>query len=180
MILFLFFFSGVIQYLQFGYQKGLLYRLKALGERHDMDITIEGFHSWMWRGLSFLLPFLFGGYIFQIYNAYTLWQLSSHPEATWQVPALGYLFLILFIGNTFTTSMVIPQKMNERRKERYRLMSLSYALQSRQKIRGLRSESKSTEEPTLPETGSNENKTNKSDALVNNVNVEINESSKDK
>lgn len=136
----------MIQYLQFGYQKGLLYRLKALGERHDMDITIEGFHSWMWRGLSFLLPFLFGGYIFQLYNAYTLYQLSHHPEATWQVPVLGLLFLTLFIGNTVTTSLTIPQKLREKRKERYRLMSLSWALQSRQKIRGLRSE-KSMEEP---------------------------------
>lgn len=138
----------MIQYLQFGYQKGLLYRLKALGERHDMDITIEGFHSWMWRGLSFLLPFLLGGYIFQIYNAYTLYQLSHHPDATWQVPALAILFLILFIGNTVTTMLTIPQKLREKRKERYRLMSLSWAMQSRQKIRGLRSE-KSMEEPIV-------------------------------
>lgn len=136
----------MIQYLQFGYQKGLLYRLKALGERHDMDITIEGFHSWMWRGLSFLLPFLFGGYFFQVYNAYTLYHLSQHPDATWQVPVLSLLFFCLFVGNTVTTSLTIPQKLREKRKERYRLMSLSWALQSRQKIRGLRSE-KSMEEP---------------------------------
>lgn len=78
-------FSGVVQYMQFRYQSGVLYRLKALGARHNMDITIEGFHSWMWRGLSYLLPFLFGGYVFQLYIAYTLYQLSYHPDATWQV-----------------------------------------------------------------------------------------------
>lgn len=50
-----------------------------------MDITIEGFHSWMWRGLSYLLPFLFAGYLFQLYIAYTLYHISYHPEATWQV-----------------------------------------------------------------------------------------------
>lgn len=77
--------TGVVQYLQFRYQQGVLYRLKALGERHNMDITIEGFHSWMWRGLSFLLPFLYVGYIYQLYNAYTLYTLIFHPEATWQV-----------------------------------------------------------------------------------------------
>lgn len=76
---------GFVQILQFRYQRGCLYRLRTLGERHNMDITIEGFHSWMWRGLSFLLPFLFLGYTFQLYNAYTLYQLSFHPEATWQV-----------------------------------------------------------------------------------------------
>lgn len=130
----------MIQYLQFGYQKGLLYRLKALGERHDMDITIEGFHSWMWRGLSFLLPFLFGGYVFQVYNAWSLYQLSQLPDAPWQVPALSILFLTLFIGNTVTTSMTIPQKLRARAKERYRLMSLSWAMQARQRIRGEKSD----------------------------------------
>lgn len=83
-----------------------MYRLKALGERHNMDITIEGFHSWMWRGLSFLLPFLFIGYIFQLYNAYALYQLSYHPEATWHVRAMifcknvivAHRFLLLGTG----------------------------------------------------------------------------------
>lgn len=78
-------FAGIVQYLQFRYQRGQLYRLKALGERYNMDITIEGFHSWMWRGLSFLLPFLFGGYFFQLYNSYKLYQLSFLPSATWHV-----------------------------------------------------------------------------------------------
>lgn len=129
--------SGFLQYLQFGYQKGVLYRLKALGERHDMDITIEGFHSWMWRGLSFLLPFLFLGYLFQAYNSYTLYKLSFHPEATWQIPVLSFLFFSLFIGNFTTTILVVPQKLRirSRIKERYRLMSLSWAMKIRNQIK---------------------------------------------
>ena len=129
------FCTGVIQYLQFGYQKGVLYRLKALGERHDMDITIEGFHSWMWKGLSFLLPFLFGGYIFQAYNSWTLFKLTSHPDATWQVSVLSLLFFLLFVGNTVTTLMVVPQKMRSRVKESYRLKSLSWSMRIRQQIK---------------------------------------------
>jgi hypothetical protein len=31
--------------------------LRALGETHDMDITIEGFHRWMFRKLS--IPVVF-------------------------------------------------------------------------------------------------------------------------
>lgn len=81
----IFIVPGFVQYLQFRYQQGCLYRLKALGERHDMDITIEGFHSWMWRGLSFLLPFLYLGYFYQLYNAWALYQLISHPGSEWQV-----------------------------------------------------------------------------------------------
>ncbi len=49
---------------------------RSLGERGDMDITIDGFHSWMWKGLGFLLPFLYMGYFFELYNAYTLYHLS--------------------------------------------------------------------------------------------------------
>lgn len=122
-------YISVVQYLQFRYQQGVLYRLKALGERHNMDITIEGFHSWMWRGLSFLLPFLFGGYVFQLYNAYTLYSLSYLDSATWHVPVLAGFFLVLFLGNTITTCMVIPQKLQERVMLKYRVMSqrLSWA-----------------------------------------------------
>lgn len=113
-----FFVIGIVQYLQFRYQRGVLYRLKALGERHNMDITIEGFTTWMWRGLSFLFPFLFFGYFFQLYNAYALYKLISHPEATWHVPVLSAMFLVLFLGNVITASMVIPQKLSSRVKDR--------------------------------------------------------------
>ena len=44
-------YLAFIQYLQFAYQRGVLYRLRSLGERStDMDITIDGFHSWMFKG----------------------------------------------------------------------------------------------------------------------------------
>lgn len=111
-------YISVVQYLQFRYQQGVLYRLKALGERHNMDITIEGFHSWMWRGLGFLLPFLFVGYLFQLYNSYTLYRLSNTSDAPWQVSVLALLFFVLFLGNITTTSMVIPQKIREMRKQK--------------------------------------------------------------
>ncbi|XP_073972379.1 transmembrane protein 120 homolog [Rhodnius prolixus] len=111
-------YISIVQYLQFRYQQGALYRLKALGERHNMDITIEGFHSWMWRGLGFLLPFLYAGYLFQLYLAVSLFRLASSHDAHWQVPVLGVLFFVLFLGNIITTSMVIPQKIKENRARR--------------------------------------------------------------
>ena len=81
-------YVAFLQYLQYVYQKGCLYRLRSLGERQDMDITIDGFHSWMWKGLGFLLPFLYIGYFTQLYNSYTLYQLIYTHEVTWQVPVL--------------------------------------------------------------------------------------------
>lgn len=106
-------YVAFLQYLQYVYQKGCLYRLRSLGERKEMDITIDGFHSWMWKGLSFLLPFLYIGYLMQLYNAYTLYQLMFVHEVGWQVPTLSLLFLTLGLGNIVTTSMTIPLKLRD-------------------------------------------------------------------
>uniref|UniRef100_A0A674P799 Transmembrane protein 120B n=1 Tax=Takifugu rubripes TaxID=31033 RepID=A0A674P799_TAKRU len=56
-------YQSFLQFLQYYYQSGCLYRLRALGERNQLDLTVEGFQSWMWRGLTFLLPFLFFGHV---------------------------------------------------------------------------------------------------------------------
>jgi len=104
-------YLSFVQFLQYYYQRGCLYRLRALGERHNMDITAEGFQSWMWKGLSFLLPFLCAAYFFQLYNAYILMRLSFHPDCDeWQVPLLSSLFLLLFVGNVGTTLLVMRKK----------------------------------------------------------------------
>nr|CAB3267032.1 transmembrane protein 120B-A [Phallusia mammillata] len=104
-------YQSLVQLMQYYYQSGCLYRLRALGERDDMDITVEGFQSWMWRGLTFLLPFLFFGHFWQLYNAFTLMNIGmSHNFQEWQVPCLAFLFCVLFCGNFFTTIIVVWQK----------------------------------------------------------------------
>ncbi|XP_065429378.1 ion channel TACAN isoform X1 [Chrysemys picta bellii] len=104
-------YQSFVQFLQYYYQSGCLYRLRALGERHNMDLTVEGFQSWMWRGLTFLLPFLFFGQFWQLYNAVTLFQLARHPQCKeWQVLMCGFPFLVLFVGNFTTTLRVVQQK----------------------------------------------------------------------
>lgn len=117
-------YISFVQYLQFMYQRGCLYRLKCLGQSHNMDITVEGFQSWMWKGLSFLLPFLFIGYFWELYHAYTLYKLMSSPAADWHVGTLCVLFFLLFLGNCLTTAATIPQKLKERFKLKYRFTRL--------------------------------------------------------
>ncbi|XP_053222920.1 ion channel TACAN isoform X2 [Podarcis raffonei] len=110
-------YQSFVQFLQYYYQSGCLYRLRALGERHTMDLTVEGFQSWMWRGLTFLLPFLFFGQFWQLYNALTLFQLARHPECKeWQVLMCGLPFFVLFTGNFFTTLRVVHQKFQDKAK----------------------------------------------------------------
>ncbi|KAM9319498.1 transmembrane protein 120A [Gastrophryne carolinensis] len=111
-------YQSFVQFLQYYYQSGCLYRLRALGERHNMDLTVEGFQSWMWRGLTFLLPFLFFGQFWQLFNAITLFQLARHPECKeWQVIMCGLPFLVHFMGNFFTTLRVVHQKFQKPTKE---------------------------------------------------------------
>lgn len=108
--------------MQCHYQRGCLYRLRCLGERdNDMDITIDGFQSWMWKGLGFLLPFLTFGYAWQLYHSYTLYVLSLTAEAEWQVFALSILFAILGIGNILATSWTITKKIRDRQIARLKL-----------------------------------------------------------
>lgn len=105
-------FLTIVQFTQFYYQTGSLYRLRALGERSYMDITVDGFQSSMWKGLTFMIPLLVVVYLFQLYNAYTLVRLSMHPLCSeWQVFVLAITFFVLFFGNTSTIAYVISQKL---------------------------------------------------------------------
>lgn len=105
-------YQSCVQFLQYYYQSGCLYRLRALGERNQLDLTVEGFQSWMWRGLTFLLPFLFFGHFWQLYNAVTLFRLSALDDCKeWQVFMLALTFLVLFLGNFLTTLKVVHQKL---------------------------------------------------------------------
>uniref|UniRef100_A0A667WTU9 Transmembrane protein 120Aa n=1 Tax=Myripristis murdjan TaxID=586833 RepID=A0A667WTU9_9TELE len=109
-------YQSFVQFLQYYYQSGCLYRLRALGERHNMDLTVEGFQSWMWRGLTFLLPFLFFGHFWQLYNGMTLFRMAQLPECKeWQVVMCGCSYLVLFMGNFLTTLGVVYQKYTDNR-----------------------------------------------------------------
>jgi len=128
-------YISIVQYMQFMYQRGVLYRMKSLGQSQQMDVTMEGFQSWMWKSLSFLLPILFFGYILELYNAYTLWGLCSTEGADWHEPALCLLFFILFLGNTLTTAATIPKKLQDRLKLKYRFTKLDKYMWTHKKRR---------------------------------------------
>ncbi len=62
-----------------------------------------------------MVPFLLVGYLFQLYNAYALWQLA-HVSTTheWQVMVLAIIFFLLFLGNILTTLSVLRDKLREK------------------------------------------------------------------
>ena len=86
------------------------FRLRALGGTGtsklggQMTLTVEGFQGWMWRGLSFIIPFLLVVYALELYNAYILYHLSYHPMSyEWQVSshAITYDDVICFYHLSF-------------------------------------------------------------------------------
>ncbi|VDN55045.1 unnamed protein product [Dracunculus medinensis] len=109
-------YIALVQLLQCRYQNGCLRRLHALGQRHSMDITVEGFSSWMFKGLTFLIPFLVVAYAFQFYNAYTIFVIYRTMDCSgqWQVPALAIAFLFVACANTFTLIAVLINKWKKR------------------------------------------------------------------
>eukprot|EP00111_Clytia_hemisphaerica_P019766 TCONS_00058318-protein len=105
-------YLSFVQMLQYYYQQGMLYKLRALGHGKQMDLTGDGLRSSAMKGLGFLLPFLVVGYAFQVYNAITLYYLSYHPEChEWQVLASAVLFFFIACGNVWTLMIVLRQKM---------------------------------------------------------------------
>ncbi|CAL2035215.1 unnamed protein product [Caenorhabditis brenneri] len=107
------FYISLVQLAQNQYQSGCLRRLHSLGQGHQMDITVEGFTSWQFKGLTFLLPFLTIGYLFQLYLS---WKLFGHTktdacDGLWQVWALSLLLGAIAGGNIVTTSMVCIRKL---------------------------------------------------------------------
>uniref|UniRef100_A0A0K0DHS1 Cas1_AcylT domain-containing protein n=1 Tax=Angiostrongylus cantonensis TaxID=6313 RepID=A0A0K0DHS1_ANGCA len=81
----------LLQQLQYQYQSGCLRRLHSLGHGDSMDVTLEGFATWMFHGLTFLLPFLAVMYMLELYNSYTLYCIWRDQGSVWQVGKVSFL-----------------------------------------------------------------------------------------
>lgn len=107
------FYLSIVMLLQYVYQKGLLYRLKALGRAHPMQVTEEGLRRRALSDLYFIIPFLMLVYVFQVANSIRLFYLYYSSDTFcpyWQVPTLAVLFLIVAIGNTVSLIRVVNRK----------------------------------------------------------------------
>ncbi|TPX50678.1 hypothetical protein SeLEV6574_g00763 [Synchytrium endobioticum] len=96
---------GVIQYLQYRYQIHRLYVLRSLDMAGPMDVVGDGLYAQnLERDFTLLIPFVLVGQLWQLYNGYTLGQMwRSGVCAETHTPVAATLFLILGLGNAFTT-----------------------------------------------------------------------------
>ncbi|XP_065176582.1 ion channel TACAN-like [Sycon ciliatum] len=110
-------YMGLTQFIQAYYQRSFLIKRETLMGSRGRDISTDGVRVKTLSDLRFLIPFLFGAYIFQFYNAYvliTLWQYT--PSATFHVVSCGVLFAIVGTGNLATTLMVLWTKYKQTKK----------------------------------------------------------------
>ncbi|XP_062512299.1 transmembrane protein 120B-like [Corticium candelabrum] len=106
-------YISFVQFLQYYYQVGTLYRLLTLGRVHELDITRDGLRIKTWSDMKYLIPALIIGYIWQYYLAYQLFSVWFDIAAgkAWQIFVLSALFLILGTGNCLTLAMTLRQKL---------------------------------------------------------------------
>ncbi|KAJ1551810.1 hypothetical protein HK096_004665 [Nowakowskiella sp. JEL0078] len=98
----------VIQFMQYRYQRSRLYVLVALDRVESMATVMgDGVHTQQLdREIFLILPFLIVGQLWQLHNAYKLFELYVSQEVDkkeWQVALACILFFMLGVGNMFTT-----------------------------------------------------------------------------
>ncbi|KJE90490.1 transmembrane protein [Capsaspora owczarzaki ATCC 30864] len=100
-------YVGVLQFIQFRYQTSRLYMLRALGKTDAMEVTAEMSS----RGLTYLVVMLMIGHGFQVYNAYTLYEITMDPRCLeWHPSALAVIFIVLASGNFITLMRTLVHK----------------------------------------------------------------------
>jgi len=123
------FYTAIVQCIQYYYQIGCLYKLRALGERPSMDITVDGYMSWMSKRLSFLLIFLILAYAFQFFNAYALYCIYQQSYCNeWQPLVVGAIYAFVCVGNMLTTVHVIRQKFSKLTPVKRNIMCKKYSI----------------------------------------------------
>uniref|UniRef100_H9G5E0 Transmembrane protein 120A n=1 Tax=Anolis carolinensis TaxID=28377 RepID=H9G5E0_ANOCA len=90
-------YQSFVQFLQYYYQSGCLYRLRALGERHNMDLTVG---KWV--------------KLVHVHNVYYFCYPFVFFLGWFFVLMCGLPFFILFAGNFFTTLRVVHQKFQDK------------------------------------------------------------------
>jgi len=106
-------YSGMVQIMQYRYQRQRLYVLTSLGQASVMDVAnSDSAQIVVERSFAFLLPFIFLGHSMQLYNSFVLFSRARAAEwaIEWQAVTVGALFLVLALGNIQAMIVVIRNK----------------------------------------------------------------------
>lgn len=104
-------YNAVLQIFQTRYQIARLYTLRSLGMAGEMDVSNSDSTQIHWsESMKLLLPLIVFGQVLQAGQAFSLLRIYRSSPHELQILLLALLFLILFIGNAVTTSLVLFAK----------------------------------------------------------------------
>lgn len=104
-------YNAVLQIFQTRYQIARLYTLRSLGMAGEMDVSNSDSTQIHWsESMKLLLPLIVFGQVLQAAQAFSLLRIYRSSPHELQILLLALLFLILFIGNAVTTSLVLFAK----------------------------------------------------------------------
>lgn len=104
-------YNAVLQIFQTRYQIARLYTLRSLGMAGEMDVSNSDSTQIHWsESMKLLLPLIVFGQILQAVQAASLFRIYASSPHELQVLLLAILFLVLFVGNAVTTSLVLLAK----------------------------------------------------------------------
>eukprot|EP00898_Chlorokybus_atmophyticus_P007067 jgi/Chlat1/7361/Chrsp59S06978 len=106
--------QGIVMLLQNRYQRKRTYTRIALGKASTMDV-VGGESSSVSTELWLLYPLLFALQGFQFYNATLLLESVFRQKFMWQLFVCGVLFMVMAIGNTYSTAATLVRKIGKGR-----------------------------------------------------------------
>lgn len=119
-------YQGFVQIIQIWYQHTRDYAKRAIGSINRVDVTFTETITEFPKELLILVPFLYTSHIWQLFISYLLYNefffeifdINLHwTEYTQEVQIfiIATVFLLLFIGNMYTTTIILLQKAGKSR-----------------------------------------------------------------
>lgn len=120
-------YLGLVQYLQYRYQTARLYTLRSLGQTNAMEtVSGEGTSALAGREVQWLLPYLAGGWGWQLFLAY-LGVSDWSRGGGWHGLVIGGVWAVLGVGNAWVTLDTFWEKA---RRDRWVLWRLGWSGES--------------------------------------------------
>lgn len=136
--------QGLVMFFQNNYQKKRLYTRKALGKAKAIDVDSTETLVEKPTDLKILIPMLFFLYLMEFYFGFGLisdFMSRRNIEYPVSILVLGACFLVLGVGNAYTTGIVLVSKSKAR--------NLKQAVQERVTGRNARASSTSSSPPNI-------------------------------
>lgn len=112
-------YNAILQIFQTRYQMARLYALRSLGMAGEMDVASSDSTQIHWsEGMLLLLPLILLGQLMQAVQSFYLMRIYRTSPHELQILMLSLLFCANFVGNFYTTLVVLLEKRTQSKNRR--------------------------------------------------------------